>query len=323
MRSLKFGQFKHWFIDVLKARVNHSTHLGSGNLCPARGIVSTLGPTAPIGNWRALAMNSQVADKSLKYFQYQKGHKVPVFVCYDATTYGSDLATLLTSMRFSDCTEAEYNDAAKQLEHVRLLEIKEASPAVARQIAHVAASDRYGAESIVPKDGYRVYRYKGVALMIYAFSATHWSMGCDQSFGSNQQEARVVLNRFLSWALAPLGMIGFWGVPVEDGIVVMNQRDSEGEAIFVDVRAHRTFSIDGSERMKARFRVIRLDGTLHNRNMKMNQTEMMAFLAASTSYIDAQGLSVGVRQMIQSLARDVEGLIHPRESFKPRTDLSL
>lgn len=268
-------------------------------------------------------MTAQVSEKTYKYFQYQKGHKIPIFLRYDAASHGSDLNSLLMTLRFSECNEEEYLDAMRQLEHARLLDIQEASPAVSRQIAHVANSDRYGAESIVPKDGYRVYRYKGVALIVYAFSAKEWTMGCDSSFGSNEREARAVINRYLSWALAPLGIIGFWGVPVEEGIVVMNQRDSEAEAVFVDVRGRRTFSIDGSERMKPKFRVIRLDNSLRNKNLKMNQTEMMAFLAASTSFIDAQGLSVGVRQVIQALARDVEGLVHPRESFKPRTDLSL
>lgn len=267
-------------------------------------------------------MTTQTTENTFKYFQYQKGHSLPVFVRYDATTHSSDLSAVLNAMRFSECNETDYKDAAKT-EHVRLLDIQEASPAVARQITYVAGSDRYGAESIVPKDGYRVYRHKGVALIVYAFSASEWTMGCDASFGSNEREARVVLNRYLSWALAPLGVVGFWGVPVEEGIVVMNQRDSEAEAVFVDIRGRKVFSIDGSDRMKPRFHVIRLDGTLRNRNLKMNQTEMLAFLAASTSFIDAQGLSVAVRQMIQSMARDVDGLVHPRESFKPRTDLSL
>ena len=268
-------------------------------------------------------MTTQVAEKTIKYFQYQKGHKLPIFVKFDSTSFGNDLVTVLTALRFNESSETEFNDASKQSPHARILDIQEASPAVARQIAYVAGSDRYGAESIVPKEGYRVYRHKNVALIIYAFSAKEWTMGCESHFGSDEKDCRVVLNRYLTWALAPLGVVGFWGVPVEEGIVVMNQRDSVGEAVFIDVRGRRTFSIDGSSRMKARFRVIRLDGTLHNKNLKMNSSEMMAFLAASTSYIDSQGLSVGVRQMIQSLSRDVEGLVHPRDSFKPRTDLSL
>lgn len=268
-------------------------------------------------------MTTQVAEKTIKYFQYQKGHKLPVFVKFDSTSFGSDLVTVLTALRFSESSETEFNDASKQNSHARILDIQEASPAVTRQIAYVASSDRYGAESIVPKEGYRVYRHKNVALIVYAFSAKEWTMGCEPDFGSDEKDCRVVLNRYLTWALAPLGVVGFWGVPVEEGIVVMNQRDSGGEAVFIDVRGRRTFSIDGTSRMKARFRVIRLDGTLHNKNLKMSSSEMMAFLAASTSYIDSQGLSVGVRQMIQSLSRDVEGLVHPRDSFKPRTDLSL
>lgn len=267
-------------------------------------------------------MSTQLAENAYKYYQYQKGQELPVFVRCE-NEQAAELDGALTRLRFSEVSEDDYQIIAKRNPLTRLLTIEEASTNVAKQITYAAASDRYGLESIVPKDGYRVYRHKGVALAVYAFTAREWTLGCLSHFGSDEREFRITMNRFLSWALAPLGIVGFWGVPVEEGIVVMNQKDSEGEAIFIDVRGRRTFTVDGSGKMKARFRVIRLDSTLHQRNVSMNQTEVMAFLSAATSFIDSQGLTVGVRQMIQGLSREVEGLVHPRESFKPRTDLSL
>jgi hypothetical protein len=55
----------------------------------------------------------------------------------------------------------------------------------------------------------------------------------------------------------------------------------------------------------------------------MKNEELLSFLSAHCSYMDYSGLSVPVRQMIQTLARMTEGLIHPEESFRPKTDLSL
>jgi hypothetical protein len=269
-------------------------------------------------------MTTQVSENTFKFYQYQKGVGLPVFVRFDTASFGSDLEVALKGLKFSEVTEEEYQTTKKaEPKHCRILAMEEASPAVARQLSHISASDRYGAESIVARDGYRVYRHKAVAMVVYAFSAGEWSMGCHHNIAKNEREFRVVMNRFLSWALAPLGIVGFWGVPVEEGIVVMNQRESEGEVVFLNVRERRMFSIDGSERMKPRFRVIRLDSTLHQRNVNMNSTEVMAFLSATTVFLDTHGLSVGVRQMIQALSREVEGVIHPKESFKPRTDLSL
>lgn len=268
-------------------------------------------------------MSAQVTENTIKYFQYHKGADLPVFVSYEAANYGPEISTALSRMKFTEVTVDDYEAAVKQSPYARLLTIEEASAGVSRQIMYAQASDRYGNESIVPKDGYRIYRHKGVAVIIYAFSAREWSLGFTGHFGHDEKEFRVVMNRYLSWALAPLGIVGFWGSPVDEGIVVMNQRESEGEVVFIDVRGRRTFSIDGSDRMKSNFRIIRLDGTLHKRNIIMKNSEVMAFLSATTSFIDSQGLSVGVRQLIQALAREVEGLVHPRESFKPRTDLSL
>ena len=55
----------------------------------------------------------------------------------------------------------------------------------------------------------------------------------------------------------------------------------------------------------------------------MTNEELLSFMSAHSSYLDYQGLSVPVRQMIQTLAKMTEGLVHPEESFRPRTDLSL
>ncbi|MBY0412819.1 MAG: hypothetical protein K2Q18_01575, partial [Bdellovibrionales bacterium] len=155
-----------------------------------------------------------------------------------------------------------------------------------------------------------------------------WQLGCFSDFGTNKEAtiklaARTVIHRFLSWALAQHGILGLWGVTVDEGMVLQRVTESKGEAVFIDVVGNKILSLDGIKKLGPRFKVLRLDPTLHGRNIRMSKEELVSFISAHASYLDYAGLSVPVRQMIQELTKMTEGLVHPEESFRPRTDLSL
>lgn len=262
------------------------------------------------------------------YYQYQKDLNLPVYLSVDLSSFENSFSDFLTKMKFhklGDKEEASALEDLKKNNQARILHISEASPIVAKQIQSMMESDRYGAESIIPKDGYRVYRYKDTSLMIYSFGAKEWQLGCYKDFGSNQFqfESRMVINRFLSWALVPHGIIGLWGVTVDDGMVAQRPIDSKGEVVFIDVVGLRMIAIDGIKKLRPHFKILRLDPTLKGRNVKMTSEQLLSFLSAYCSYLDSSGLSVPARQMIQALSKMTEGLLHPEESFRPRTDLSL
>jgi hypothetical protein len=267
-----------------------------------------------------------MSKKSL--YQYQKEINLPIFISVDLTTFESSFGEFLSKMKFTKLTDKEEIDAQGQLKknnHARILHMSEASLLVAKQIQSTMESDRYGSESIIPKEGYRVYRYKDLGLMVYSFGAKEWQLGCYKDFGSTEQKmsSRMMINRFLSWALVPHGIVGLWGVSIDDGMVAQRPGDSKGEAVFVDIVGSRLITQDGIKKLRSHFKVLRLDPTLKGRNIKMSSEELLSFLSAHCTYLDSSGLSVPVRQMIQSMSKMSEGLVHPAESFRPRTDLSL
>lgn len=281
------------------------------------------GNTLPIGK-----ISEGVAMSKKTYYQFQKELGLPIYIALDLTSFDPSMQDFLTKMKFyrlGDAEEAEALKKVKTSKEGRILNITEASAIVSKQIHATLESDRFGHESIIPKEGYRVYRYKEVGLMIYSFGAKEWTLGCYRDFGMkhNQMAASTVLNRFLSWALAGLGILGIWGVSVDDGMVAQRPGDSKGEVVFIDLLNQKILTIDGVKKMSPRFKVLRLDPTIKNRNIKMTNEEYLSFISAHCSYFDFSGLSVPVRQMIQSFVKITEGLVHPQESFRPRTDLSL
>lgn len=262
------------------------------------------------------------------YFQFQKELNIPIYVAADLSGFDPSLAEFLAKLKFSKLADKEEVAALEQIKKdnkARVLHLSEATPIVAKQIQNTMESDRYGAESVIPKEGYRVYRYKEMGLLVYSFAAKEWQLGCYKDFGSTGHAvaSRMIINRFLSWALVAHGVIGLWGVIVDDGMVAQRAVDSKGEAVFIDVIGLRMISLDGVKKLRPHFKILRLDSTLKGRNIKMSNEELLSFLSAHCSYLDSSGLSVPVRQMVHTLSKMTEGLIHPEESFRPRTDLSL
>jgi len=265
----------------------------------------------------------------VSYFQFSKELALPIYIKVDFSIFDRKLGLLLKELRFEELPKDKHQSILENIReknHARLLILQEATSVVARQIDSALETDKYGLEGITPKEGYRVYRFKGQALLVYSFSSVIWQLGCFSDFGAEGKghfEARIILNRFLSWALSPLGIIGFWGVPVDEGIVVLRNFESKGEAVFADVMNKKLITQDSIIKMRGRFNILKLDSTLRGRNIRMNSEELMGFLTTHSSFFDYSGLSMGVRQMIHELSKQAQGLIHPRENFKPRTDLSL
>ena len=270
-------------------------------------------------------MMSTVEEKKFTYYQFRSELGLPVFIKVDSGSFTESFPAFLKEMGFTPLEESKALSALKDESKGRVLHITEASPIVASQISTPSESDRFGQERITPANGYRIYRYKGFALMIYSFAFSEWQLGVFPNFGAEGSElaCRSVINRFLSWALSPLGIVGFWGVSFDDGIVIFRQGVSQGEAVYLDVIKKLLISVEGVRKMPTRLQILRLDPSLHGRNIKMSSEELLGFLSTSCTYFDYESFSVPVRQMIQAVSKQAEGLIYPKESFRPRTDLSL
>ncbi len=267
-------------------------------------------------------------EQKITYFQYFKEIGLPIFVKANLSDFPNHLLPFLLEQKFSELSDSEVESLEKNNGPSfkgRILTFCLASQTVSKHIERVSVTDKYGLESLVPKGGYKVYRYLGMGMMVYSLGAREWELGCYEDFGERENliAYKSILNRFLSWSLANLGIVGFWGVPVDEGMVVLSQAQSLGEVVFVDVPNHKLLTVDGVRHFKNKFSILRLSRTLKKKNIEMRNEELLSFLFQYCSYFDYQGPPLITRQTIQALSKKAIGLIHPSENFKPRTDLSL
>lgn len=254
-------------------------------------------------------------------YQYQKDLQIPVYVKLPLAEFSNEISSFLKSMNFEKLKENESELAQSSIEstpNAKLLLITEAGSTVARQIDQVQESDQFGKESLVPKEGYKIYRYKSVAMIIYSFAAYEWQMAAFSDFGTIDQNIniyRTVITRYLSWALAPLGIIGFWGTPTKEGAVILKQQEANGEAIFFDVNKGLLLTLDGIKKVHPRFKIIRLVPSLKTGSRLMSKEELYSFLSQFATFLDFQGSSVAIRQMIQILSHSIQGVLIPKQEL--------
>ena len=55
----------------------------------------------------------------------------------------------------------------------------------------------------------------------------------------------IILNRFVSWALVEHRVIGFWGRISGKEIELLKQKESNGEAVYIDTKKNIAFNFKG------------------------------------------------------------------------------
>jgi hypothetical protein len=266
--------------------------------------------------------------KEYTYFQYYKEFNLPIFIKLSLGEFELGIVEFLNEICFTKLSNEENKKIVDEIDKnpkSKVLRFTEATPLIAKNINFFPEGDMFGLESVFEKSYFRIYRYKKIAIQVFSSAAKEWELGCYNDFGvgENQFAYVTVINRFLSWAMASNGIIGFWGVPVDEGVVIMNHKESKGEAVFLDIYKNVVYTLDGVKKLDINFLILRLDNILRGRKIQMKSSELLSFLAVHCCYFDTKGLSVPIRQMIRRISVNIKGLIYPRENFKPRTDLSI
>ncbi len=255
--------------------------------------------------------------KQVSYFQFQKSLGYPVFVRFEDEQLESNLESLVTSMGFTKLEENEFKKIEIINAKTRILSLGKASLKVAKQIDGPGPFDAYGPESTTEYPSYNVYRYKHFGVILCGHNTAMWQAGI-KNCGPKSVELKTIITRFISLALAPFGIVSFWGVPVGEGFVIMNPKEANYESIIVDVDNRCFISQDGVVAIDFETKVLRLDESLHGRTRQMSKEELVSFLSTRTCYLSNKGLDHRLKSSIYQLVKQVEGVVYPVENFKPR-----
>ncbi len=242
------------------------------------------------------------------YFQWQKTHGYPVFLRMPAEMMEGRLVKLLTDLGFTELTEKEQKTAALTRAGARVISLSQASARVARQVCLGDSLDVHGAESLTYAAGAQVYTYRRIGMMVFSPSRPMWELGIVSNLETTEElmGLRVMLNRSLSWALAPFGVLGLWGITTDQGIVVMRQQQSFGEVVFIDAQKGFLFASAGVARIEGHFKIYRADkaGT---QGLRMSPEELVSFLSTANTHLSHEALPPGLKRTALVLGARVAG----------------
>ena len=276
-------------------------------------------------------MTGQVNDQ-MRVFRLRKDLDYPVYLKVDLSGFEEGMKAFIFNSGFElmeGISEDDILDLLGKASYSRILSITLASNSVMRHVDQAQESDLYGLESLVPREGYSVYRYKREGIIVYSSSASVWKLGCRSNFGEMSGEIKaykIILNRFLSWALAPMGVVGFWGRYSNSELELLKQNDSDGELVFLDMYRNIGFNNKTFWTLGPEFRMVKRDSTGLNSLKEghvISQEEFISLLSMNCSFFDYKGLSLPIRQMIQRISKIHTCRISLAPEKLPRRDLSL
>ena len=176
-------------------------------------------------------------EEKQTYFQYFKEHGYPLTVGLNVAAHHKEVINSLELLGFTEMPKDDWvklDQANKELTHV---DIKKPSPMLVGGIGTLSSAGSLGKESLSSKNGYKIYKFHGRCQMDFSEKFQVWRMNllCDTSEKTLRTDFCHIMNRIISWALMKENIVGFWGVPVEDGLIGMKASESASEAFFIDL----------------------------------------------------------------------------------------
>lgn len=259
------------------------------------------------------------------YFQFLEKLNYPILVKLPrhmeanvATGVSADspFVQLLKSTGFSKIEDKQAKGLLDEA-NCRVLDIYEATPKLTAQIGQTSINDKYGNESSVAQTGFSVYRHRGACILVYSHQSENWEMAISHSLKKVQdlRVAEIVMNRFLALALAPLGVISFWGTLMDDKAIVMNQEDSRAKTFFIDIVKAQVFNFEEIRPLDPSMKIGRFNNALSQDQLAMKEEELYSFLSVHCTYFGSSGHTVPVRQVIREIIRLYEGFHYRRSAF--------
>lgn len=258
-----------------------------------------------------------MSEKKFSYYQYRKELGYQIFIRFEEAEFEQQFVEHLALMGFDPISRDEVKDLELTPRKTRILRVISANAKINQKILSPQLGDsRYANEQVSQVGAYSVYCYQNVALMIYGQDSLMWELGVRDT--TNAKALRAIFSRYLSFALQDQHVMGFWGVPIDEGFVVRSAGDANFESIFVDLNRKLILTYEGHRELDASCSILRLSAYRTSDMRRLSSEELLSFLAMRTCFISAVGMQRHMRADIWDLVQIVSGYEYPEINFQPR-----
>ena len=262
-----------------------------------------------------------MTEKYFGYFQFREELGYPIFLRFEDENLEGELLETLELLGFNKVDRDAVKSIPFQAKKTKILKVGMANARLVKKIQAASLDIRLNENESYSEMGlYDLYSYKSQSLMVVGEQNPLWELSLVST--KNQFAVRGTLIRFLSLALAAHGVVGFWGVPVDEGIVIMNSANSNHEVVFIDMKISKIISFEGVKELQGDFQILRLSSTLRNEMKKMERESLYSFLSVNTTFFGSKEYLFALNKACFELSNMAIGVIYPKANFKPRLETS-
>jgi hypothetical protein len=242
------------------------------------------------------------------YYQFRRSYNYPIYIRLKKEDINTKFSHVLSEMGFSELAAFDLKKIDLQRPHTRLLTIQYANSRLQLLMQVGESLDVYGSEHLTMQAGIAVYHYRRVGLMSLPHNKTLWELALAPEITLTDQMVglRVILVRYLSMALAAVGVLSYWGTVQNETLVIMKQISSFGEAVFIDWSKRVLFFNGGEIKIGPQLKILRKDKEFKNAT-NLSRDELIGFLSVSTCLLSFYGISSEMKRSIIELSSCLRG----------------
>lgn len=260
-----------------------------------------------------------MSEKTFSYYQYRKNLGYPIYIRFEEAEFEKAFVEVLGILGFDPVPRDEIKNVELNPKRTKILRVIKSNTRISKKISAPQLGDsRFGAEQVSNVGSFTVYCYQHVAMLVFSEATLMWELGVKDI--NDQKALRIVFTRYLSFALATQNIVGFWGVPIEQGIVILSPKEANFETVFVDLDRSKLLTYEGEKNLDADCQVLRLDSMLQTEMRQMKPEQLLSFLSQRTSLITPVGIQAKMRGIIWELSQLLVGYTYPESKFQSRED---
>lgn len=253
-------------------------------------------------------MKRKEGSSSAEIYQFHQSYSYPVYITLSPEFSADQLKLMQDQLSDLGFMTLGKDSLWSERPYFRMLQFIPPNPVVAKKLGQPNLRDGL-VEDLITEPHQINYRIQGLCMMSYLKSRPEWQATCLLPF--HQKAFRLMIIRYLSLSLAPLGVIGFWGKELGDNIfLVQKNKEAEGQCFFIDVfQQHllQSKKITKLQKILEIYRIEKLSRSDEKNKLKMKTEELLSFLSSHCTYFDNHGLVLPIRQMISFLPQIAQG----------------
>ena len=261
-----------------------------------------------------------MSTNDFSYYKFRKDLDYQIYLRFEDFDFESKLVETLELMGFEKIERDEVKKIAFYKDNTRVLKVTKAAARIHRKMDGQGLLKINEQECFQAMGLYDIYMYKNVAMMVLGEHNPLWELGIKAT--EDSFALRVVFTRFLSMALASQGVIGFWGTPVDQGFVMMNQSESNSESVFIDIEKGHYMTFEGVNTIPVDLQILRLSPTLKDEALKMPKESLYSFLSIKSVLPLRRNKPEKYLQSLYELTQVATGFDYPEMNFKSRLQVS-